>query len=60
MKELPPGKATGVVNMIRPDGTQPAPMGFTGGNVINVGRGACRSMAMTTSGSATSGVAALC
>ncbi len=36
LKELPPGKATGVVNMIRPDGTQPAPMGFTGGNVINV------------------------
>ena len=36
VKELPPGKFTGVVNMIRPDGTQPAPMGFTGGNVINV------------------------
>ena len=36
MKELPPGKVTGVVNMIRPDGTQPAPMGFTGGGVINV------------------------
>jgi hypothetical protein len=36
VKELPPGKVTGVVNMIRPDGTQPAPMGFTGGNVINV------------------------
>ena len=27
---------TGVVNMIRPDGTQPAPMGFTGGKMINV------------------------
>ena len=36
MKELPPGKVTGVVNMIRADGTQPAPMGFTGGGVINV------------------------
>jgi hypothetical protein len=36
VKELPPGKATGVVNMIRPDGTQPAPMGFTGNNAINV------------------------
>jgi hypothetical protein len=36
VKELPPGKSTGVVNMIRPDGTQPAPMGFTGGGVINV------------------------
>lgn len=32
---LPPGKSTGVVNMIRPDGTQPAPNGFTGGGVIN-------------------------
>ncbi len=27
---------TGVVNMIRPDGTQPAPMGFTGNKAINV------------------------
>jgi hypothetical protein len=26
----PPRRATGAVNMIRPDGTQPAPMGFTG------------------------------
>ena len=30
-----PGKTSGAVNMIRPDGTQPAPMGFTG-NGINV------------------------
>ncbi len=27
---------TGVANMIRPDGTQPAPMGFTGGKAVNV------------------------
>ena len=26
----PPTRSTGAVNMIRPDGTQPAPMGFTG------------------------------
>jgi hypothetical protein len=26
----PPPRPTGAVNMIRPDGTQPAPMGFTG------------------------------
>jgi hypothetical protein len=26
----PPARVTGAVNMIRPDGTQPAPMGFTG------------------------------
>jgi hypothetical protein len=26
----PPARITGQVNMIRPDGTQPAPMGFTG------------------------------
>jgi hypothetical protein len=26
----PPARTTGAVNMIRPDGTQPAPMGFTG------------------------------
>jgi hypothetical protein len=26
----PPKRTTGAVNMIRPDGTQPAPMGFTG------------------------------
>jgi hypothetical protein len=25
-----------VVNVIHPDGTQPAPMGFTGNNVVNV------------------------
>ena len=31
-----PTKTTGVVNMIRPDGTQPAPTGFTGDNAINV------------------------
>jgi hypothetical protein len=31
IKMLPPGKTTGVVNLIRPDGTQPAPMGYTGG-----------------------------
>jgi hypothetical protein len=31
-----PGETTGVVNMIRPDGTQPAPLGFTGGKAINV------------------------
>ena len=30
------GKTTGVVNMIGADGTQPAPKGFTGGNVLNV------------------------
>jgi hypothetical protein len=30
------GKVTGAVNMIRPDGTQPAPMGFTGGGAVNV------------------------
>ena len=29
-------KSTGVINMIRPDGTQPVPMGFTGDGVINV------------------------
>ena len=28
-----PGKTTGAVNMIRPDGTQPAPMGFTGNGI---------------------------
>jgi hypothetical protein len=31
-----PKMTTGVMNLIRPDGTQPAPMGFTGNNVINV------------------------
>ena len=29
-------KPTGVVNMIRPDGTQPTPDGFTGGGAVNV------------------------
>lgn len=29
-------KPTGVISMIRPDGTQPAPMGFTGAGAINV------------------------
>ena len=28
--EGPPARITGAVNMIRPDGTQPAPEGFTG------------------------------
>ena len=31
-----PKMTTGIVNMIRPDGTQPAPTGFTGNNVANV------------------------
>ena len=31
----PPSTTTGAVNMIRPDGTQPAPMGFTG-QAINI------------------------
>jgi len=31
-----PGMVTGVVNMIRPDGTQPAPTGFTGDKQISV------------------------
>jgi hypothetical protein len=30
LKYVTPTKTTGAVNMIRPDGTQPAPMGFTG------------------------------
>jgi len=34
-----PKMTTGVMNMIRPDGTQPAPMGFTGNNAINVAWG---------------------
>lgn len=34
-----PGMTTGVVNMIRPDGTQPAPAGFTGNDKINVAWG---------------------
>jgi hypothetical protein len=29
-------KPTGLISMIRPDGTQPAPMGFTGGGKIDV------------------------
>jgi hypothetical protein len=29
-------KPTGVINMIRPDGTQPVPQGFTGGGAVNV------------------------
>lgn len=29
-------KATGVINMIRPDGTQPAPQGYTGGGAIDI------------------------
>jgi hypothetical protein len=29
-------KPTGVISMIRPDGTQPAPKGFNGGGAINV------------------------
>jgi hypothetical protein len=29
-------KPTGVINMIRPDGTQPAPMGYTGGGAIDI------------------------
>jgi hypothetical protein len=31
----PPPRPTGAINMIRPDGTQPAPMGFTG-EAINI------------------------
>jgi len=34
-----PKMTTGVVNMIRPNGTQPAPRGFTGNNAINVAWG---------------------
>src|SRR5208282_4454906 len=33
------GKKTGIVSMIRPDGTQPAPEGFTGGGTINASWG---------------------
>ncbi len=36
LKALTPGKTTGVVNMIRPDGTQAAPTGCTGNGIINV------------------------
>ena len=31
-----PSMVTGVVNMIRPDGSQPAPMGFTGDKAVSV------------------------
>ena len=31
-----PGRVTGVVNMIRPDGSQPAPNGFTGDKAVSV------------------------
>jgi hypothetical protein len=31
-----PKMVTGVVNMIRPDGTQPAPMGYTGDKAVSV------------------------
>ncbi len=34
--KLSGGKTTGVANMIRPDGTQPAAMGFDGGKAVNV------------------------
>jgi hypothetical protein len=34
-KNIAEGKTTGVVNMIRPDGTQLHPEGFTGGGTIN-------------------------
>jgi hypothetical protein len=36
MKVLSPSNPTGVINMIRPDGTQPAPKGFTGGKAIYI------------------------
>ncbi|MDF1586804.1 hypothetical protein [Marinimicrococcus flavescens] len=36
MPRLTPENPTGVVNMIRPDGTQPAPMGFTGEKAVSV------------------------
>ena len=36
VKTLTPGKTTGMVNMIRPDGTQLAPMGLTGNGAISV------------------------
>jgi hypothetical protein len=29
-------KPTGIISMIRPDGTQPAPMGYTGGGAVDV------------------------
>jgi hypothetical protein len=36
MKITSPSKPTGVINMIRPDGTQPAPLGFTGSKAIYI------------------------
>jgi hypothetical protein len=36
LNTLKPGQSTGVINLIRPDGTQPAPTGFNGGGQINV------------------------
>jgi hypothetical protein len=36
MKTLSPDNPTGVINMIRPDGTQPAPKGFTGNKAVYV------------------------
>jgi hypothetical protein len=38
-KNIMEGKKTGVVSMIRPDGTQPVPEGFTGGGNMNAGWG---------------------
>src|SRR5208282_5174728 len=38
-KNIMEGKKTGVVSMIRPDGTQPVPGGFTGGGNMNAGWG---------------------
>jgi hypothetical protein len=34
-KNIEAGKTTGVVSMIRPDGTQTAPQGFDGGGIVN-------------------------
>jgi hypothetical protein len=36
MRITSPSKPTGVINMIRPDGTQPAPLGFAGGKAIYI------------------------
>ena len=36
LKTLKPGETTGEVNLIRADGTQPAPRGFTGGKTIDM------------------------
>jgi hypothetical protein len=38
-KNIMAGKKTGVVSMIRPDGTQPMPEGFTDGGNMNAGWG---------------------